>query len=152
VIRRTGLHRHTPLPRTPMPPRTGPLRWHRVRHTATGRSARPTTDWAALRALLWARCEAYCERCGQRLNPIWWDAHHRLLRSQGGPDDIRNLVALHRSCHTGHPESVHNNPTAAETRGLIVRRCNDYTTTPVRLGDGRLVALDAAGGYREVPA
>lgn len=152
MIRRAGLHRYTPLRAVKELARSGPLRPHRVRHTATGRSARPTTDWAELRALLWARCEAYCERCGQRLNPIWWDAHHRLLRSQGGPDDIRNLVALHRSCHTGDPESVHNNPTAAEARGLIVRRCNDYATTPVRLGDGRPVVLDTDGGYREVPA
>ena len=36
-----------------------------------------------------------CKVCGQEAH----DIHHIKYRSQGGTDDIKNLVALCRTCH-----------------------------------------------------
>lgn len=154
-MNRAGLTRHIPLlPRTPMPARTGPLRLHRLRrrsHRRPDGGRRGVPD--NVKALVWARCEGYCERCGQRLNPLWWAPHHRLRRSQGGADCPSNVVALHPiSCHTGDPDAVHNNRTAAEDRGLCVRSCQTPATCAVKLGDGRVVLLTADGRYGEVAA
>ena len=96
MIRRVPLASVVQLRRAPMPARVVPLR---RRHPITHSGVRPAaaTDWEALRRLLWARCGAWCEACGQRLNPLLWDAHHRLPRSHGGRDDAATLVAsLHR--------------------------------------------------------
>lgn len=36
-----------------------------------------------------------CEICGA----VAVDIHHKILKSQGGIDDIENLIALCRKCH-----------------------------------------------------
>ena len=36
-----------------------------------------------------------CEKCGQ----VAVDIHHKKLKSQGGTDDMDNLIALCRRCH-----------------------------------------------------
>ena len=37
-----------------------------------------------------------CEKCGQ----VAVDIHHKKYKSQGGTDDIDNLIALCRKCHS----------------------------------------------------
>lgn len=148
--------RHVPLARagmlrrrTPMPARATTLQPYRRRHAATG--ARPAVaDWDALRALLWARCGGFCEACGAKLNPLWWDAHHRLMRSQGGHDEPADLVALHPGCHTVQPWSVHMRPQWAYERGLLVHSGHDPAAAALLLPGGRRVLLTAAGGYEAV--
>jgi 5-methylcytosine-specific restriction endonuclease McrA len=36
-----------------------------------------------------------CEKCGR----VAVDIHHKKLKSQGGTDDIENLIAVCRTCH-----------------------------------------------------
>ena len=45
------------------------------------------------------------------------DAHHRLPRSQGGSDQGRFLVSVHRLCH----DQIHREPDEARRRGFLVR-------------------------------
>ena len=46
-------------------------------------------------------------------------AHHRLRRSQGGTDDILNLVWVCRACHITW---IHRYPHDAAARGLLIMR------------------------------
>jgi 5-methylcytosine-specific restriction endonuclease McrA len=43
------------------------------------------------------------------------DPHHRIRRSQGGPDKAWNLVSVHRVCH----RYIHEHPTEAKQRGFL---------------------------------
>ncbi len=60
------------------------------------------------------RCEAATPACTRR-EPS--DVHHRRLRSQGGGDDLVNLLALTRECHA----FVHANPALSYERGWLLR-------------------------------
>jgi len=44
----------------------------------------------------------YCELCG---NPAV-DIHHIIYKSQGGTDDVENLIALCRHCHDNAHDSL----------------------------------------------
>jgi hypothetical protein len=156
MIRRAPLAARTPLRhRTPMPPRVAGLNPRRRRHVATNTPVERTTSaaWAALRQQLWERTGGgYCEACGKKLNPLWWDANHRKLAGQGGLDELPNLVALHPSCHTLHAGAVHEETGAAYDRGLLVRFAVDPRTAPLHLPDGHWVLLTYDGQYEEVAA
>jgi hypothetical protein len=52
------------------------------------------------------------------------------------------VVVLRSICHVITPESVHQRPTWAKSRGLIVPTGMDSATTPLWLPSGRLVLLD----------
>ena len=47
------------------------------------------------RQAVWDRCKGRCEVCGKKAI----DPHHIKYRSQGGDNDINNLIALCRECH-----------------------------------------------------
>ena len=81
-----------------------------------------------------------CERCGRRPPS---EAHHRWLRSQGGPDDPANLAALCVFCH----KWCHANPAAAVEEGWIVQAPHDYAGTELVLAGGMRCLLDAHYGY-----
>ena len=51
------------------------------------------------------------------------DAHHRLRRSQGGSDQGRFLVSVHRTCH----RFIHEHPEEARRRGFLVRSEDELT-------------------------
>ncbi len=56
-----------------------------------------------------------CEQCGKKAV----DIHHIIYRSQGGKDEIVNLIALCRKCH----DMVHNNElTKSDLKMLHYRR------------------------------
>jgi len=138
-----------------MPRRVAGLPPRRHQHGATGHPVKRTgrDEWEALRDLTWARCGGWCEKCGAKLNPAWWEFSHRLFVSQGGPDDIRNGCALHPlSCHREGPHSVHKAPVQAWRDGFIVRSGEDFRTRPVLLHGTRWVLLGADGTYQEVAA
>ena len=101
----------------------------------------------SLRAAVWLRCNGYCERCGIPLAADW-ALHHRKLRSQGGKDEITNLVALHHHCHNLGTDSVHLNVKAAKEQGFIVPSWADPAVVPLILADNALVLLTPAGDYQ----
>lgn len=101
------------------------------------------TDWSKLREALLERCQGYCEWCDRPLsyNPDDWAAHHRKLRSQGGRDELENLLAVHHGCHNLHTKSIHLRPVIAYERGALVHSWDDPTTTPLTRMDGSKVML-----------
>lgn len=58
------------------------------------------TQWRKARAAVLERDGHRCRACGQKHG---LDVHHVVMRSLGGSDDVTNLIALCRDCHT----SVH---------------------------------------------
>lgn len=62
-----------------------------------------------------------CEHCGGRAV----DIHHIKLRSQGGRDEIKNLMALCRKCH----EMAHNGELTERDLSFLHRRKMAGATT-----------------------
>jgi hypothetical protein len=101
--RKTRLRAKTPLRRkTPLRNRhQGPKQYTKVR------------GWVRDRAggMCEARIDGVCIDRGEH-------AHHLLRRSQGGPDDMGNLIWVCAPCH-GH---IHANPAWAVENGLLRKR------------------------------
>jgi hypothetical protein len=93
-----------------------------------------------LRLLIFKRCGGYCERCGTPIDERDMAAHHRRLRSQGGKDEVENLLAVHHACHNGHTRSIHLNPAESYANGWMVRSHAEPSAVPVLL-PGRHWAL-----------
>lgn len=106
---------------------------------ASAGKALPDTVEAALQN----RAGGRCELCGQPLRDRC-QRHHRKLRSQGGRDDVVNLVLLHPNCH----HTVHMNPLWAKDNGWIVPAPRNPATVAIVLHDTRPVRLTAAGTYQ----
>ena len=99
-------------------------------------------DFAGLRAAVSIRSDGRCERCKGVLD--WgWECHHRKLRSQGGRDELSNLLALHSSCH----RDAHDQPKQSYRVGLLVRSHVDPRTASLLLFGTRWVLLDPSGAY-----
>lgn len=96
------------------------------------------------RSVLYDRQEGFCWWCGAGLG-LRFAAHHRQLRSQGGPDDYTNMVALHHGCHNLNTESVHLNPLRAIDRGFLVPSWDDPAKIPLTLPGGGRVLLKPSG-------
>lgn len=60
-------------------------------------AAAKLTAWRKVREAVLRRDRHKCRAC-QKGGPL--DAHHILRRSLGGKDELNNLVALCRNCHT----------------------------------------------------
>lgn len=134
--RRKPLNRGKPLEtRTPLrrtAPKRGPVK---------ARSRARSEVYADLRLVVWERAGGRCERCGTGITD-GFECHHRKLRSQGGRDDVTNLVALcpgPQGCHSW----AHQNPAEAKAAGWIVRSGSDPANVAVVLHDGRTVRLDS---------
>jgi hypothetical protein len=74
----------------------------------------------AMTPLLEARSRGVCEICGFG---VAIHRHHRLRRSQGGTNDLGNLLHLCRLCH----DTVHAYPAASYDRGWLLRRPLDLS-------------------------
>lgn len=105
------------------------------------RTVRSDVD-PALRRLIHARAGGNCELCGEGLPPVAWQAHHRLLKGQGGLDAANNLLALHVLCHRRAHTHVH----WALDQGFLVSAHADPGLCPVAQFLTRWVLLTPAGG------
>jgi hypothetical protein len=101
----------------------------------------------ALRRQLRERANGRCESCDEPLGSVF-EAHHRKLRSRGGTDEVTNLLALCRSCHSGW----HSRGRLATEHGFIVASFADPASVPVLLRMQRRVWLTVDGRYREEAA
>ena len=68
-----------------------------------------------------------CDICGNHLPADIWEAHHRRLRSQGGPDEAANLLSIDHQCHW----RAHHWRDWARDRGYIVHAGSDFAIRPV---------------------
>lgn len=104
-MKRTPLRRRTPL-----------------RPSGDRRARRPNG-----KALSWNKTRVRCKdradgRCEARVAPgcpgVGQQAHHIVLRSRGGSDDLSNLMWLCHLCHA----HIHANPAEATARGWMRSR------------------------------
>jgi hypothetical protein len=133
TLKRTG-----PLPRSSNSKEKLEQPGRRLPRAATKRAV-PEGFPAQVRALILQRCHGLCEACGQPLYELW-HAHHRQRRGQGD-HTLANGIALHPLCHIQSPRAVHDNPTWAKSRGLIVRPEEDPAVAVLVLGNRRRVLL-----------
>ena len=64
-------------------------------------------DWHRQVMEVFERDEFKCRGCGKDMDWAyeWADVHHIVKRSNGGSDNLENLVLLCRECHSkNHPE------------------------------------------------
>jgi len=88
------------------------------RKALRGRSSRRRSfedELDAITPALSARSRGVCEICGAGVAIV---RHHRLRRSQGGLNDLSNLLHLCRDCH----DTVHGYPALSYDRGWLLRR------------------------------
>lgn len=98
----------------------------------TGGPVTYETEFQAVRPLVrersGGRCEAgMSERCSGRGTHV----HHRKLRSQGGSNDLANLLDVCAWCHS----TIHHNPARSYDLGLLLRGSDDETPFVKRRGD-----------------
>ena len=157
TLRRAALKRRTELRPTPMPRRARELK---ARATRTARrqqkAAAATGPDAATRAIVLARSDGYCERCGLAVRGgTGWvrehSFHHRRPRGMGGSraadtNSPANLLLLCGTATTGCHRQVEANRHRALDQGLLVPQGHDPATVPVatRLG---WILLDHDGGW-----
>lgn len=130
--KRAGLARRAALPRKPKP---------RAQRRAQPAEGIP----AESRVVVLGRCGGRCEACGHPLLGLV-HLHHRQRRREGNHSPA-NLVALHPDCHVVAPQAVHQRPTWARQRGLIVPSWETPGDAPLILADGRSVLLGDEACY-----
>jgi len=91
------------------------------------------------------RAKHHCEACG--LPGADLALHHRRLKSQGGKDEVCNLIAVHHRCHNMGTDSIHMRPKKAIERGQICPSWEQPAECPLTLPDGSKVLLDNEGSY-----
>jgi len=74
--------------------------WHKKVY-AKKPTEKPGDDWKRLRLAVWKRDKGKCKRCDKktRLEKDGATAHHLIPRTEGGVDDLSNLVWLCPECH-----------------------------------------------------
>lgn len=102
----------------------------------------------AIRRLIIARADFWCERCGGQLGV---EAHHRRARGMGSTKrESTNLPAnglwLCRPCH----DRIESHRTEAYEYGWLVRQTEEPRDVPV-LYRGTLVILDDLGNIEDYP-
>lgn len=104
-----------------------------------------------VRAIVRARAENACERCGEFVTTMGdGEIHHRKPRGMGGTSDPAihcpsNLVFVCRSCHRW----IESNRTVALTMGWLVRQSEAPNEHPVSLWARGWTYLDPDGRYAE---
>lgn len=105
----------------------------------SGRNAAEQRLWKELRGRAYERDQGCCVVCGGSLNPEHWECHHRKKRSQGGLDELCNVISVHPlSCHF---PLIHNQPKDAYAKGWLVPRDGDPSAVAALYYRGGLVLL-----------
>jgi len=104
------------------------------------------SNWIVLRETIAARCQGYCELCGNALGNAFV-LHHRKLKSRGGKDTVDNLIALHHTCHNTGNNGVHFNVKKSTLSGHIVPTYATPSEYPLHLPNGSIVRLTEEGTY-----
>lgn len=120
-----------------------PLTRHTRLRAVSTRKRQQTSVYQVARLLIWARSAGTCERCGRHVRQAGFHAHHRRLRSQGGPDCPSNLACLCTSCHS----HIHHNVAEAHRHGWIVPSHSDYRVTLMTVHSRGRVLLTTNGHY-----
>lgn len=90
------------------------------RKTRRQRAGRRSEDQTWVQARQWAcgRAQGRCEaRCAPSCAGRGAEAHHRRRRSQGGSDELENLLWVCAWCHTW----IHEHPAVAYEKGWLLR-------------------------------
>lgn len=125
------LERRTPLSQGDKPLTRGkPMKRGRpnARKVRRAKVLDPRPDISDLRERVFERAGGRCDLCGEALRWSAWECHHRQKRTQGGPDSMPNLIALHPRCHS---ERVHGRPAWSYANGFMVRRNGDPAQMPM---------------------
>lgn len=76
------------------------------------------TEFKAMRPLVRLRSRGRCEaEVSDRCSGVATHVHHRKLRSQGGTNDLANLLDVCLWCHS----AIHSNPERSYAAGLLLR-------------------------------
>ena len=97
-----------------------------------GKKKTSRAEWDRLRLVLMDRARDRCEFCGRMFTGapgMGTEIHHRKLRSQGGADDLDNLVLVHTLCH----HRAHHYPEQSYEWGWLVRSHDDPAAVPVKI-------------------
>lgn len=62
-------------------------------------SDRRSTNWATIRGKALYRDDETCQECGASGDETDLEVHHKTPVSEGGSDDLENLITLCRECH-----------------------------------------------------
>jgi hypothetical protein len=90
------------------------------------------------------RANGYCEVCGGVAQESM-ALHHRKLRSQGGKDQVSNLIWVHHKCHNLGTFSIHNQPAVSVEKGWICPSWAEPHSFPFVKPDGSIVLLHDNG-------
>lgn len=98
-----------------------------------------------IRGALYRRSDGWCEVCGLEYAT---NAHHRKNRSQGGVDQLSNLLHVCGSGTTGCHGDITVNPAKSYEAGWSVRSHADPASVAV-VYRGQRVILDDLGNLKE---
>jgi hypothetical protein len=94
-------------------------------------------------ALIYARTQGYCEKCGNYMRQEEMNPHHRQLKSQGGKGVVENGLGIHHECHRW----VHDNPADSYKYGWMIPNGDTPLMLPVLLPSNIYARLTNDGRY-----
>lgn len=152
-MKRTELKRFTPL--TPNVPLARSNIGRNAGPKLSASKPRNTGPSPALVTQVLIRDEYACCLCGGAAHGqrgVDFSIHHRKLRSQGGLNDLPNLITLCGSGTTGHHGWAHHNRKAAEADGWIVRSGFDPASVAIDHWQHGLIFLRADRSWSSRPS
>lgn len=69
------------------------------------------------RLLVFQRCKGFCEAKLDGCFGVASHAHHKKMKSQGGKDEVDNLLGVCAKCH----RMIHDNPKDSYEKGHLIR-------------------------------
>lgn len=84
-----------------------------------------------IRGDLYERSSGHCEVAGEPLTHSF-AVHHRKRRSQGGTNDLTNLMIVCHFHHNGGTQSIHAQPALSYRRGWLVHEADEPALVPMQ--------------------